>query len=138
MELIDLKCYGNKNAFAKEIGVSHTHINRMFNIDTRSNSYPSVLKSVSVLKAIMNKFPEITVEWFKGGELKKVSNGAIKKDSAKESVLSEKYLLERLKDQDDKINSLKERFKMLYDQLLFLQNSLIAEKKQNKDTRKLG
>ncbi|MBP0905684.1 hypothetical protein ACFSKN_16410 [Mariniflexile gromovii] len=64
-ELIEKKALGNNSAFAKEIGVSPTHINRFFRLDPRSDCYPSILKSTAVLKAVMKRFPEITVEWFK-------------------------------------------------------------------------
>ncbi|MFH6770043.1 hypothetical protein V8G56_14925 [Gaetbulibacter aquiaggeris] len=37
----------------------------------------------------------------------------------------------RFEVQEDKIQSLKENFKMLYDQLTFLQNSILAEKRRD-------
>lgn len=63
-ELIQKHSYGNENAFAKLIGINTASINRLFRADNRSGKIPSVLKSTALMKAIENKFPEITSEWF--------------------------------------------------------------------------
>lgn len=67
-ELINLKNYGSVNAFAQDLGLTAAHINRFFIKDSRNHKYPSILKSPSVLKAIQEKFPEITMEWFNKNE----------------------------------------------------------------------
>ena len=122
-QLIEIKSLGNKSAFAEAIGVSATHINRMFRVDKRSNEYPSLLKSTAVLSAIITKWPEITVAWFKGStELK---------ETPVETNTSYEILENHNKEQDKLIEALNEKVNMIYDQLLFLQKSWIAE--MNKD-----
>ena len=119
-QLVEIKSLGNKSAFAEAIGVSATHINRLFHLDKRSDKYPSLLKSTSVLAAIMTKWPEVTVDWFKG--ITSVKETPVDKNTDYE------ILLNHNKVQDKLIEELNERVKMLYDQILFLQNTLISKK----------
>ncbi len=67
--LIDTHSNGSQNAFAEMIGISQTHINRLFRIDERNNEYPNIVKSKSTLKAIVDKFDYATIEWFKKNDL---------------------------------------------------------------------
>ena len=71
--LIENKTFGSRSEFSKEIGKDSAFINRFFRIDKRSGEYPSILKSTSVLKPILDRWPDITIDWFtkKNGELKK-------------------------------------------------------------------
>jgi len=119
-QLIEIKSLGNKSAFAEAIGVSATHINRMFHLDKRSNKYPSLLKSTAVLSAIMTKWPEVTVDWFKG-------DTSVKETPVKNNTNYE-ILENHNKEQDKSIETLNERVKMLYDQILFMQNTLMSKK----------
>lgn len=70
-ELINRESYGVQQKFADEIGVTLTHINRFFRVDTRSGKVPSILKSTSVMRAIEKRFPGITRDWFVSGEVQK-------------------------------------------------------------------
>jgi transcriptional regulator with XRE-family HTH domain len=46
--------------------------------------------------------------------------------------------IERIKTLENKVSNLQQNFKMLYDQLLFLQNSFLSQNKSKKENNKLG
>lgn len=82
-ELINLFCDGNRNLFSKEINVSQPRINRLFNIDPRSNKYPIV--TLDILQAIVERWNDINFNWLALGELPQLKsenkNIFIKNDS---------------------------------------------------------
>lgn len=59
-------CQGNKTLFAKSIGVSQQRINRLFNIDSRTNKYPK--PSDDIIEAIFSCYPEVDKVWLLTGE----------------------------------------------------------------------
>lgn len=59
-------CQGNKTLFSKKIGVSQQRINRLFNIDNRTNKYPK--PSDDIIEAILSYYPEVDKVWLLTGD----------------------------------------------------------------------
>lgn len=57
---------GVTSAFAEQIGVSQQRFNRLFNIDARTNKYPTVPSEVLV--GITNKFVDVDSRWLLSGK----------------------------------------------------------------------
>lgn len=131
-ELMELKGFVSENAFADEIGVSSTHINRLFRLDKRNNDYPSVLKSTKVLKAIGNKYPEINIQWFKG---EKGKTRTIINEESIDDIITDK-LLKKIKPYIDKTieDEVKRRVETLQESLMMLfRQSLELTSKKTKN-----
>jgi hypothetical protein len=74
-EIIDQKTNGNVLKFATEISkgledgaVSQQKLNRLFNLDTRTNKYPTVPQDI--FEAILRRYPEIDAHWLITGQEK--------------------------------------------------------------------
>lgn len=84
--VIEYFCDGNELQFSKEIGISQPRINRLFNIDPRNNKYPLV--TFDIIKAIINKFVDVSAEWLVVGfgEMKKHSSIYIESPDIEHSI----------------------------------------------------
>ncbi|MDM1548746.1 S24 family peptidase [Empedobacter falsenii] len=71
-ELIDLFCDGNRSQFSKEINVSQPRINRLFNLDNRSDKYPIV--TLDILQAIVERWNDVNFNWLAIGELPRLKS----------------------------------------------------------------
>ena len=65
-KIIDMKSGGSVKKFAENIGISQQKINRLFNIDTRTNKYPTVTSDV--LTQIAEMFVDINPKWLLTGK----------------------------------------------------------------------
>ncbi len=61
LQIIDT--YGDRNVkkFAESIGIAQQTLNRLFNIDTRTNKYP--MATTEILVAITKNYVDINIEW---------------------------------------------------------------------------
>lgn len=65
--LVEEFCKGNVQQFVDMVGIkSHQNLNRIFNIDKRSNKYPS--PSSEILTCIQLKLPQVNYNWLLTGE----------------------------------------------------------------------
>lgn len=85
-EIIQTETKGNKTKFARSLGEAQQKIARLFNIDNRSNNYPTV--SENILKAIERVY-DIRYNWLLTGEGEKyiskdiTENNETKEDNGK-------------------------------------------------------
>lgn len=90
-QIIDLQTNGNVKKFAESINISQQTINRLFNIDTRTNKYPLV--TTEILISITEMYVHINSYWLLTG------NGEmILDEKPKEEVkfVDGNFLLDRL------------------------------------------
>lgn len=61
LQIIDT--YGDRNVkkFAESIGVAQQTLNRLFNVDTRTNKYP--MATTEILVAITRNYVDVDIEW---------------------------------------------------------------------------
>lgn len=61
LQIIDT--YGDRNVkkFAESIGVAQQTLNRLFNVDTRTNKYP--MATTEILVAITRNYVDVNIEW---------------------------------------------------------------------------
>lgn len=65
--LVEQFCGGNVQQFVDMVGIkSHQNLNRIFNIDKRSNKYPS--PSSEILTCIKLQLPQVNYDWLLTGE----------------------------------------------------------------------
>ena len=93
--VIEDKTNGSVRKFAEKIGLSQQKINRLFNIDTRTNKYPTVTSDVLIRIAEM--FVDIDPRWLLTGEgtmlIKSLNN-----DLSEAERADEKPALEMIRD----------------------------------------
>lgn len=65
--IIENKNNGIVINFAKNISISQQRVNRLFNIDTRTNKYPQTVPN-DILSNISIAYPEISTKWLLTGE----------------------------------------------------------------------
>lgn len=100
-EVVDFKADGSVNKFSAMIGISQQKVNRLFNIDTRTNKYPAVPSDI--LMSITESFVEINAEWLLSnrGEMLKKEEGDIKRAPSNQIRCSNcEVLKERLKEKE--------------------------------------
>lgn len=66
LKLIDLYTNRNVKKFAETIGISQQTVNRLFNIDRRTQKYP--IATTEILQAITNMYAEIDGTWLLTGK----------------------------------------------------------------------
>lgn len=66
-DLINLKTNGNVSKFSELIGVVPQKVNRLFNIDTRTQKYPDPLKT-DIIDRIEKAFPDVRKLWILAGD----------------------------------------------------------------------
>lgn len=86
-ELIDLFCDGNRSQFSKEINVSQPRINRLFNLDNRSDKYPVV--TLDILQAIVERWNDVNFNWLAIGELPQLKSQNKNMFMSDDSVVAE-------------------------------------------------
>lgn len=64
-QIIDYKSGGSRKNFSENIGIAQQTINRLFNLDTRTNKYPVV--TTDVLVAITEMYVDIDTRWLLTG-----------------------------------------------------------------------
>lgn len=85
-----INIYGDRNVkkFAESIGIAQQTLNRLFNIDTRTNKYP--LATTEIIVAITRNYVNINTEWLLLG------NGQM--DKKKDNNACEKVAFSRIMD----------------------------------------
>lgn len=76
-QIIDFQTNGNVKKFAESIGIPQQTINRLFNIDTRTNKYP--LATTEIITSITEMYVNINPSWLLNGKGEMI----IKEDSGK-------------------------------------------------------
>jgi hypothetical protein len=72
-EIIDFIADGNVSEFSRVIGVAQQKVNRIFNVDRRTEKkYPEI--STEIIFAIASKLPNIDMTWFLTGKGEMVSS----------------------------------------------------------------
>lgn len=107
-EIIQYYHNGNVNNFSKNIEISQQRINRLFNIDTRTNKYPATVPD-DILKAILLKYSDVSERGLIVGDV------YLFKDNKEYTLFSEneKMLLEFLKKEN---RELKEQLEKIINQ----------------------
>lgn len=79
--------YANKSVkkFAESIGIPQQTMNRLFNIDTRTQKYP--MTTTDMLVAISRRYPEIDINWLLTG------NGTPEKETTSLATVKEEFSL---------------------------------------------
>ncbi len=65
-EVVDNKANGSVNKFSKIVGMSQPRLNRLFNLDQRTNKYPSI--PTELLIKITKVFIDINPTWLLTGK----------------------------------------------------------------------
>jgi len=64
-EIIDFKSGGSRNKFSESIGLAQQTINRLFNLDKRTNKYP--VATTDILVAITEMYVDVDARWLLTG-----------------------------------------------------------------------
>lgn len=92
-QIIDFKANGSVNKFAKTINIPQQTINRLFNLDTRTNKYP--LATTEIIVSITELYVDINAEWLLTGRGKMVNSETTTVDV---KHVDNEWLLRRIED----------------------------------------
>ena len=86
-QLIDYYSGGNVKKFAESLpGVSQQRLNRLFNLDVRTQKYPLV--TTDILVAITKMFVDVSPEWLLSGEGEVFRSGEVKEPGRAENGIA--------------------------------------------------
>jgi len=74
-QIIDFKTNGNVKKFSDLISISQQTLNRLFNLDTRTNKYP--VATTDILTSITEMFVDIDSDWLLTGRGEMIKNNTI-------------------------------------------------------------